>query len=147
MNVVVSKTAWQGFLRRAKRAHPLEHVEALYGLETVDTFRIAKFARIKLSEKDPNTSKEIGYTAKEVKRQKQLAKEAGLEFLGTVHTHPQVDHEHVPSEHDHIEAVKDGEKMMGIVHLYKPAGRKSHFVHTARWWFPQKPMAFTILPE
>ncbi len=133
----------------------MEHVEALWGHETVDTFRILRFAPIRLGDPTNGVKKEeagdpevdeIYYTRKEAKRQKQLAKEAGMEFLGTVHTHPHIDHEHVPSEMDHIIAVKDGEKMMGIVHLYKPK-RSARFQCTVRWWFPQQPLAFEILED
>jgi proteasome lid subunit RPN8/RPN11 len=144
LKVIVSTNTWRGFLRRAKRAYPLEHVEAIWGQETVDAFRITKFRRITLSKE--SNKQEVFYTAKEIKRQKSLAKEAGLEFLGTIHTHPSEDSDTAASENDHVEAVKDGEKMMGVVHLYKK-GRQKPFICNPRWWFPQKPLPFEILPE
>jgi proteasome lid subunit RPN8/RPN11 len=150
VKVFTSRSAWQGFLRRAKRAYPLEHVEALWGHATVDAFRILKFNRIRLKlDKDGNpiqTQNELEYTAKEIKRQKDLAKAAGLEFLGTVHTHPGKDDDPAASEDDHVGAVKDGEKMMGVVHLFR-ADRKKPFTCVPRWWFPQKPIPFEILPD
>jgi proteasome lid subunit RPN8/RPN11 len=150
LKVIVSAKTWQGFIRRAKRAHPLEHVEAVWGQETIDTFRIMRFNRIRLKQRPDGTTiqskDELEYTGTEIKRQKGLAKEAGMIFLGTVHTHPSADSDPAASEDDHVGAVKDGEKMMGVVHLYKK-GRKKPFKCITRWWFPQHPIPFEILPE
>lgn len=147
MKVFTSRSAWQGLLRRAKANHPREHVEALWGIQTIDAFRILRFNRIQLNPQKPHDEWGLEYTKKETERQKKLAKAAGLEFLGTVHTHPLEEHDAVPSEDDHLGAIKDGERIMGIVHLYKPKRRNSRFVYTARWWFPQKPVSFEVLPD
>jgi hypothetical protein len=147
LKVITGHSLWKGFLRRAKDSHPKEHVEALWGQETVDTFRIIKFNRIRLQEGKPHTSCGLEYTKKEMDRQKRLAKEAGLMFLGTVHTHPLEEHDHAPTETDHNWAVKDGERIMGVVNLFKPKKKNSRFVYKVGWWFPQSPAAFEILPE
>lgn len=147
MKVLTNRSAWQGFLRRAKVNHPREHVEAIWGHQMVDTFRVVKFSRIRLQKGAPNTEWELKYTTRETLRQKKLAKEAGLEFLGTVHTHPLEEQEPAPSETDHYDAFKDGERVMGIVNLVKPKAKNSHFKYTVRWWIPQKPISFEVLPE
>jgi proteasome lid subunit RPN8/RPN11 len=152
MKVFTSRSAWRGFLRRAKANFPKEHIEALWGHETVDTFRIVKFSRVRLkidrlTGKILQSESELEYTRREIERQKKLAKEAGLKYLGTIHTHPDAEFDPSPSEEDHLSGIKDGDSVMGIVVLVKPKKPGARFHATPRWWFPQKPCTFEILPE
>lgn len=143
IKVITSDKLWAGFIRRAKKAFPKEHVEALWGEQTVDSYRITDFKRIKT---DKNTSNSIEYDETEVKRQKWLAHKAGKSFLGTAHTHPRADLDVSPSQTDHHEGASDGEKIMGIVVIYKDKNT-SRFVTETEWWFPQPKIEFEVLPE
>lgn len=142
IKVVTSESAWAGFVRRAKRAFPNEHIEALWGDETVDSFRITNFKAIKVLK---STKKGIEYDEAELKRQKWLAQKAGKTFLGTVHTHPRKDFDTAPSSLDHHDSSKD-EKIIGVVVIYKKKDSE-RFLVEADWWFPQKKIEFEMLPE
>lgn len=143
IKVVTSKDAWAGFIRRAKRAFPKEHMEALWGEETVDSYRITDFKRIKAS----STGSSLDADNKaEAKRQRWLAQQSGKTFLGTVHTHPRADYDTAPSAQDHVDGIIDGEKVMGVVVIYKKKD-STRFVTEIDWWFPQAKMEFELLPE
>jgi proteasome lid subunit RPN8/RPN11 len=142
MKVVSSEKAWQGFLRRAKSHYPKEYVEALWGAETVDSFRVVEFRKMKL---DVTTSGTIDYSDEEATRQRVLAKEEHLNFLGTIHTHPRKDSDTSPSQHDHVEAVKDGERIMGVVYIFQRSSKR--FCIRVDWWFPQTPLDFVLLED
>lgn len=52
-----------------------------------------------------------------------LAKELGLKFLGTIHTHPGFNTCCHPSPGDTDHAVKTNEILTGVVHLFRKGGR------------------------
>lgn len=141
VKVITSEDAWDGFVRRAKRAFPKEHAEAIYGEETVDSFRITDFAKLRIITSSTTT---IDYDETEIKRQKWLAEKAGKCFLGTVHTHPYATNDSAASSIDHHEAAKDGERIMGVLLLYK---KNNRFKEEVNWWIPQKRIDFVLLPE
>jgi len=143
LKVVASEKAWAGFISRAKRAFPQEHIEAIWGEETIDSYRITDFKRIRLVN---NSSKSIEYDDSEIKRQKWLAQKAGKVFLGTVHTHPRADFDTAGSKLDHHDGASDGEKIMGIMVLYKKKN-SNRFVIEVDWWVPQPKITFELLPE
>lgn len=141
--VVTSEKSWAGFIRRAKRAFPREYIEALWGEETVDTFRITDFKHIKIDKSSHNS---IDFNDIEILRQKWLAEASGKVFLGTVHTHPSASYDTAPSQVDHHEGAKDGEKIIGVVVIYKKKDSNKFVVNT-NWWFPQAKIDFELLPE
>ena len=143
IKVLVGEAAWNGFLRRAKSAFPNEHIEALWGEETIDSFRITDFKHVKINKA---THSGIDYDDAEMKRQKWLAQKADKTFLGTVHTHPHADYDTAPSQTDHHDGSKDGEKVMGVVVLYKKKD-SNRFIVEHDWWVPQPKIEFEILPE
>lgn len=142
IKVITSDKAWNGFLRRAKRKFPCEYIEALWGEETVDSYRITYFKPIKIQKATPGS---LDYDDTELKRQKWLAEKAGKTFLGTVHTHPRKDFDTSPSQTDHHESIKE-EKIMGVVVIYKKKD-STHFVIEHDWWFPQRKIEFELLSE
>jgi hypothetical protein len=139
--VITSEQQWALFLRRAKKHFPKEYCEALWGISTLDSFRITDFRFISADVETKNT---LEYTSEEIKKQQRAAKAAGKEFLGTIHTHPSRAYDTSASTVDHHEAAKDGERLMGIVQLHKK-GRK--FVVAAEWWFPQPKIEFELVQE
>ncbi len=143
IKVITSEKAWAGFVRRAKHAFPKEHAEALWGEETVDSYRITDFKRIKIIKKTMNS---IEYDDAEAKRQKWLAQQDGKIFLGTIHTHPRQYYDTAASTQDHIGGIKDGEIVMGVVVIYKKKDT-NRFVIKTDWWFPQSKLEFILLPE
>lgn len=143
LKVIASKTAWDGFTQRAKRAFPKEYIEAIWGEETVDSYRITNFKHIKISGHD---SKSVEYDDSEISRQKVLAHASGKVFLGTVHTHPKADYDTAASVDDHHDGASDGEKIMGVVVLYKKKN-SNRFVVEVDWWVPQPKITFELLPK
>lgn len=143
IKVITSEKAWAGFVRRAKKAFPKEHIEAIWGEETIDSYRITDFKRIKL---DRQNLKSLEYNDVEILRQKWLAQSENKIFLGTIHTHPSNQFDTSASEVDHREATKDGEKVMGITVIYKKKD-SNRFVVQTDWWYPQSKMEFVLLPE
>ncbi len=139
MRIWASRQQWQAFLRRCKAAYPNEHCEAVWGEETVDSFRVVRMVRMRLNKA---TSKLIDYDDIEIKRQKWAAEQEGLKFLGTVHTHPGKDLDSAPSAFDH-HACAACERIMGIVNLYKAADGRRYAVET-NWWFPQRKIEFDL---
>lgn len=142
IKVITSEKAWAGFIRRAKRVFPNEYCEAIWGEQTVDSYRITDFKRIT---HEYANSKKLDYSDTEIKRQKWLAQKAGKIFLGTVHTHPYSSSDSAASSLDHHEASKDGEKIMGVVVLYKKKD-SSRFTIEVDWWVPQSKIDFELLP-
>lgn len=134
---------WKKLLRRAKSKHPLEFVEAIWGTETVDSFRISDFNRMRIKDAAKNS---LEYDDEEIVRQKALAHAAGKTFLGTIHSHPHVDYSPAPSDTDHEEGILKGERVMGILHLWKDRKTK-RFCHDIAWWFPQSRIPFEVLPD
>lgn len=143
IKVITSIKNWNGFIRRAKKSFPKEHVEALWGEVTVDSYRITDFKRVKVTK---TTSIWAEYDDAEIKRQKWLAQKEGKTFLGTVHTHPRADLDLSPSQDDHHSGYSDGEKIMGIVVIYKKKD-SNRFVMETEWWFPQPKIEFEVLEE
>lgn len=138
MRIWASDKQWQLFLRRCKEAYPNEHCEAVWGEETVDSFRITRFVRMRMNK---TTNNLIDYDDVEIKRQKWAAEKAGLKFLGTVHTHPGKDYDSAPTAHDHHTGALDGERIMGVVLLYKKSDERRYTIET-NWWFPQRKLEF-----
>jgi proteasome lid subunit RPN8/RPN11 len=140
IRVIARECDWNGFIRRSKKAYPTEHCEALWGDATVDGFRITKFSALKMNpEKNDNST--IDYDDEEVHRQMTEAAVDGHTFLGTVHTHPSKEYDTAASTFDHRAASKDGERLMGVVVIYK---EKKKFVVKTDWWIPQPRIAFEL---
>jgi proteasome lid subunit RPN8/RPN11 len=142
VKVIVEKQAWQRFLKRVKAKYPKEHIEAIYGHETVEAFRIISFNKVKVTEA---TSTSIDFDEMEMRRQKWQAEKQGLKYLGTIHSHPHKNSDSSPSKQDYVGAIYDGEKMMGILHIYKRINDR--FDIQVDWWLPQAPLNFQILQD
>lgn len=141
IRVVTSQDAWNGFLRRAKKAFPKEYMEVIWGVETVDSYRITDFKKIHTAKQ---TQRGLEYDDVTLEKLKWQAAQEGKEFLGTVHTHPRAEFDTSPSQEDHTHAVSGGEKVMGVVVIYK---KNNRFVVETDWWFPQRKIEFILLPE
>lgn len=139
IRVMARTRDWNAFLKRAKKSFPNEHCEALWGDATVEGFRITKFAHMKFT----GEHKSVDYDEIELHRQMVDAAVAGSNFLGTVHTHPSKSFDTGGSAHDHHVASKDGERLMGVVVLYKDK-TGTRFVVNADWWIPQPKIAFEL---
>jgi proteasome lid subunit RPN8/RPN11 len=142
IRVIARPRDWKSFIRRAKDTFPTEHCEALWGNATVDGFRITKFATMQMNmEKNDNST--IDYGEEEIHRQMVNAAREGYDFIGTVHTHPDKDYDTAASTFDHHAASRDGERIMGVVVLYK--NDKNKFIVKTDWWIPQPRIAFELM--
>jgi proteasome lid subunit RPN8/RPN11 len=140
IRVIARGRDWNGFIRRAKKSFPNEHCEALWGNATVDGFRITKFAAMKTNPVSDNAT--VDYDDEELHRQMVESAREGFDFLGTVHTHPDKEYDTAASTFDHYAAAKDGERVIGVVVLYK--NEKGKFVVKTDWWIPQPRIAFEM---
>jgi hypothetical protein len=66
------------------------------------------------------------------------AREEGLEYLGTVHSHP--DCPPIPSDADNIGARDMNERVFGIYEISKRKKSKRRFRTSLRWWPTQLPL-------
>ena len=140
MKVYTNKKEWEGFLSRAKKAYPKEYIEAIWGTETVEGFRISKFVKMK----HVSTTKAIYHDDFDIKKQDWDARQEGLNYIGHLHTHPKSSYDSSASSTDHKESFRLGDRIMGIVVIYK---KNNRFVIIPEWWFPQPTLDFVILDE
>lgn len=82
--IVVDKKEEAKFRRRCLDNYPYEHIEALWGQIRGDTLYICAFMQME----HEVTVKTINYEDEELDWHEDDAREAGLEFLGTIHSHP-----------------------------------------------------------
>lgn len=82
--IVVDKKEEAKFRRRALACYPYEHIEALWGYVRGEVLYIVAF----MAMEHKVSIKHIYYTDQELDDHEDDAREAGLEFLGTIHTHP-----------------------------------------------------------
>lgn len=85
--IVVDKKEEGKFRRRVLDRYPYEHIEALWGEVRGDTLYICAFIRME----HKVSVKEVKYDELELDEHEEDAREAGLEFLGTIHSHPDCD--------------------------------------------------------
>jgi proteasome lid subunit RPN8/RPN11 len=82
--IVVDKKEEEKFRRRALDHYPFEHIEALWGRVRGDVLYICAF----MAMEHKVTIKTIHYSDQELDDHEDDARDAGMEFLGTIHTHP-----------------------------------------------------------
>lgn len=82
--IVVDKNEEAKFRRRSLDRYPFEHIEALWGYVRGDVLYVCAF----MAMEHKATVKHIHYEDQELDEHEEDAREAGLEFLGTIHTHP-----------------------------------------------------------
>lgn len=119
--IVVDKRLMTEFKRRAFRAYPKEHVEAILGkvghTDNIDVLYVFAFDEL---EKDPEKTKKntviYDYPEEEI--------EAGsnLKYFGTLHTHPNTDLVPSPLDWKDFMANQDNEflsggKKRGVIHI------------------------------
>jgi proteasome lid subunit RPN8/RPN11 len=121
--IVVDKKEEAKFRRRAMRSYPLEHIEALWGQVRGDILYICAFIRMDI---ERATVKTLYYDEQEMDFHEEDAREAGLHFLGTIHTHPNCDDTRF-GDTDLENAQETQETVMGIcaVTKNKRTGRKA----------------------
>jgi proteasome lid subunit RPN8/RPN11 len=129
--IVVDKKEEAKFRRRALRRFPLEYIEALWGQIRGDILYICAFVRMEV---DKATIKSLYYDEQELDFHVEDAKEAGLQFLGTIHSHPNC--EDTRFGDTDLENVQDsGEIVMGIAAIQRIGeGRKKRKRCILEYW-------------
>lgn len=82
--IVVDKKEEAKFRRRVLDRYPYEHMEALWGQIRGDVLYVCAFIRME----HQILVKHLKYDESELDEHEEDAREAGLEFLGTIHSHP-----------------------------------------------------------
>jgi proteasome lid subunit RPN8/RPN11 len=126
------------FKKRARQAHPLEYLELLFGRVTDTLVDIVSIVPIKhVATLNSEGERTLDYDTKDLAPLKEIAGKSGLEWIGTIHSHP--DYEHFfASEQDNDSARDNGEKVFGIYSFTKSpkTGRCAH--GKVGFFFPQR---------
>lgn len=132
MNIQIDRKGLSGFRRRAWARFPhKEYVEALFGIVQAGIPIVSLFYPME------HTADKwaCDYAPLEIKELSQIAAEHGLQFLGTIHTHMGSNTCAHPSKNDVKSSQELGERLFGIVHLYKTdSGRR----RSTTEFFPSK---------
>jgi proteasome lid subunit RPN8/RPN11 len=118
--VRVDTGAERAFRKRALSALPNEHMETLWGNVTGHVANIHVFMPLQHS----STPESVTYNDTEIAAQRREARKYDLEYLGSIHTHPDRN-EVLFSEPDLRELQKNYEAIMGICAIENlPSGRR-----------------------
>lgn len=111
--VVVARGLVKNFARRAAKRYPLEYIESIFGRVKGDTVYIHAFYPL---DHTANTQA-IAYSEGAVENAMEAAEEERMEWLGTIHSHPETPA--VPTPSDLLSAASDLERVMGICSIEK----------------------------
>lgn len=118
-DVVVDRRAEAGYRRRALAALPNEHMETLYGRIKDTTAYIYAFVPFE-HKAEP---KSIDYEEDDLVSEEDEAKEEGYLLLGTIHSHPGLDHT-MFSQCDAEWVEKAGETLFAICAIEKAKNKR-----------------------
>ncbi len=127
MRVVVDKGVLRSYVRRALRAFPKEYMASVWGRVVADEIHVCLLTHIA----HLGTNGACFYDEEELKGHDEEAREVGLRWLGTIHSHPQDCA--APSVADVETAATDGELVLGICSITKAAGSKRRKVDVKFW--------------
>lgn len=135
MKIVVTRNDLLVVRRQARQAFPNEFMACLWGLRTESEIIIRQFRAI------PHTGTDFSaiYDPADVRRSKQAALRAGLEFVGTIHSHPYesqsqiITCEHLSPDDLKTSAV-NGEVISAVIYVYNH-GRSTQVF----WYEPSLP--------
>ena len=131
VRVVVDERAIGGFIRRAKKNFPKEHIELMWGKVRKGVAKIYFFRSLEYK----STSNYVEYEDAEFEAQRYEAKENGYILLGTIHSHPN-SQDSTPSLLDWRESIDSKEIVSGICAIWKKNGRKHASIN---FWPPVSP--------
>jgi proteasome lid subunit RPN8/RPN11 len=139
MTVEVYRSELNKFILRGARLYPLEHIEAMFGSyrsghAVVSLFYPMDYAgstRTSCLFDEEDEPEEIDLL-------NQIAREHGLRFLGTVHTHPGMNTCSHPSETDVDTFIEWGEIVSGTVNIFRWKGEGHAMFHVSSPWEPVK---------
>jgi proteasome lid subunit RPN8/RPN11 len=151
LKVVVDGREEGRFRRRALRYAPKETISALWGYVRGDTVYICAFIKCDINKKETNTRKVVCIDEDlELDRHEDDAKDTEiydsvsgrrikLEFLGTIHTHPDCD-DAVLSEHDIRDSLNTQESILAVcaIQIPKDGSRRKTVVS---YWPCLRPLA------
>lgn len=125
------------FKRRARKKHPFEYLEVLFGSSQEDVIDIRASEVIEHTATSSTAGDaELAWDSKDLEPLKRKAAEKGMIWCGTLHSHPNGTER--PSDSDNQDAADKKELVFGIYSYEKlPSGRLSKGKLT--WWFPQLP--------
>lgn len=133
MNVTIDRRVLANFRRRAWRAYPYEHMEAILGHRNGGDVDITMFYHF------PHVATvwECRYDRDEIDRIKDEAARLGLQYVGGIHTHTGLKSCEHASQTDHIEGVAEGSIVEAILYLTKAGRSRSRL----NFYIPSEPIA------
>lgn len=137
-SVLIDRRVLEGFRRRAKKAYPREHLEALLGQIATDG-EASVHAMCAIDHKGTRDGCE--YETSDLLAIEEEFAQRGLHMIGTIHSHPALNTCVHPSELDHNTGVEHGEFVMGVMHVWKQEG----VMHTrVSFSVPRKPLEVKV---
>lgn len=144
MRVTVDRKQLQRFRARALKTYPQEYIEVVLGENRGDHLVIKKFVQIahKATKTDQLCSvcgqatdqRSLDYTEDEMETCKRMARDEGLQILGSIHSHPDQQADTYPSDTDNASCTTY-DLLLGIMAIWKAGKRKRSSV---KWWLPQQ---------
>ena len=128
MDIKVAGRSLDRFKRRARQRYPVEYLEMLLGHVTETEIEIVKSVPIKhVSTLTSDDQPSCDYKAEDLEIIKLKAEKEGLEWIGSVHSHPGWT-VNSPSESDNDDARDKHEHVFGIYNFKKnpKSGRSEH---------------------
>jgi hypothetical protein len=127
VKIIVPRKALLQFRKECRQAWPKEHLACIWGRRTPDTVVVASFRTILFI----GTVAAAHYADEDIRRSKMAALRAGLDWLGTIHSHTfqktAATCEHL-SPADIDTGVSNGEVISGVVLVYDSGKRTEvHF--------------------
>lgn len=139
MTVEVYESELNKFILRGASRYPVEHIEAMFGSFKNSHAVISMFYPMEYAAATRNACLfDEEDEPEELDLLRQIAKEHGLQFLGTIHTHPGGNTCSHPSETDMDTFIEWGEIVSGTVNIYRWKGQGHAKVHFCTPWEPVK---------
>lgn len=127
MRITLPRKMLLAFRRECRAKYPLEHLACVWGHREGDNLRIEKIAPISYTASESMAT----YDYSRINKSKMAALRAGMEWLGTIHSHcstARIDTCQHLSECDVETAIDHGELICGICYVFNE-GR-----HTEVYW-------------
>ena len=143
MDIKVSKRSLDRFRRLALKRYPVEYLEMLLGHVTETEIEIVKSVPIKhVSTLTSDDQPSCDYKTEDLEIIKLKAEKEGLEWIGSVHSHPGWT-VNSPSESDNDSARDNHEQVFGIYNFRKNP-KSGHFDRSKLcFYIPQVAVAHT----
>ena len=142
LKVTIDQKTLNAFKRRARKTFPTEHCEAAWGKVTLTEVIVDRLVEVPYTAGTDGLSAYCNVTYEEWDKCAAAAKEAGLDLIGSIHSHPADFGDSItfPSSWDNESAVEYGEQIIGIYSIEKDKKTGRVKKTNVSWYLPQRPI-------